>query len=119
MNLTVGQGLLLGAAIGLPLGLLIGAFLYSQARSKHQRRLKGPGEVYIGPRGVYQDASYTSWGGGFRMELSGVKLEEGDPAVLRFDVKGHRGSAGEVRVAVPRGLEKEAAELVQRFTSLK
>ena len=115
-DVTLGQGLIFGFVLGIPIGILIAVTTYLTGKSTYKKRLSAAGEVYIGPKGVYQDGSYSTWDQ-FGMKLNEVKLEPGDPSVVHFEIKGHRGAIQEVRVAVPRGREQEATELVQRFST--
>lgn len=115
-DVTATEGLLIGGVIGVPIGLLVGVIAYLMGKATYQKRLEGPGDVYIGPKGVYQHGSYSTWGG-YGLTLDNVKFEAGDPSVVHFEIKGLRGATEEVRVAVPCGHEKEAEELVERFSA--
>ncbi|HET7791680.1 MAG TPA: hypothetical protein VFD85_14495 [Gemmatimonadales bacterium] len=108
-------GLAVGVACGAVTAPLVWATLYLIARSTHARRLAGPGEVLIGPGGVYQDGRFTSWST-YGLRLAGVQFIPatlaGVPPVLEFTIRGGRGGEGKVRVLVPAGKEKEAEGLV-------
>lgn len=112
------EGVLFGGAIGVPLGIVIGVISWLIARGTYRERLAGAGEVYIGPAGVYQDGSYTTWKSA-GLTLKGVKIETGDPSVLQFDIDGYRGAQSQVRVAIPKGKEEEAVGLVALFGSFQ
>ena len=114
-DVTLGQGLIFGFVLGIPIAILIAVTTYLTGKSTYKKRLSAAGGVYIGPKGVYQDGTYSTWDQ-FGVKLNEVNLEPGDPSVVHFEIKGHRGAIQEVRVAVPRGREQEAMELVQRFS---
>jgi hypothetical protein len=113
-RLTFVQGLLLGGAIGVPLGLLVGVASWLIGRSTYRERLGAAGEVYIGPDGVYQGHSYSTWNS-VGLSLKGVTVEKGDPSVLQFEIGVRRAADWHLRVAIPKGKEKEAAALAARF----
>jgi hypothetical protein len=112
---TFWQGLLLlGGVIGVPLALVVGLSTWLTARSTHRQRLVTAGDVYIGPNGVYQDGSYSTWKA-FGLALKGVHVEKGDPSVLQFRITVRQSEDWLLRVAIPSGKEKEAAALAARF----
>lgn len=77
------------------------------------------GEVFIGDRAVQFNGNYCTWDY-FGAKLGKVELLTADPPILQFEIRqiGRYGSKStEVRVPVPRKHEKEAAELVLKFSS--
>ncbi len=116
--MTAAKGMFFGGLLGIPLGILASLGTYRMGQSTYRRRLETPGEVYIGPKGIYQEGSYSAWAGS-GLKLNQAKLERGQPSVLRLEIKDSRGRTTyqEMRVAVPRGREPEAEELVQRLSS--
>lgn len=111
------EAVLFMAAIFAGLAALIGGVMYASVRSTYQQRLRTPGEIYIGAKGVLNGASYHSWVG-FGVSLTGVALEESDPYAICFQITTNAGentSTTEVRVPVPRGREEEAVRLVAQF----
>lgn len=116
-DLKLTDGLLVGAVLGVPIGILGGILTYVIGKSTYKKRLANVGEVYIGPKGVYQEGSYSGLKG-YGLKLQKVEVQQGDPSVLHFEVRDSRGrstTTTEIRVAVPRGQEQQATELVQRF----
>jgi hypothetical protein len=112
---TIGHGvLLLGGAFGVPVGLVVGLSTWLTARSTYRQRLVSPGNVFIGPHGVYQDGAYSTWNA-FGLSLMGVTVEKSDPSVLQFRIAVRRAEDWLLRVAIPKGKEKEAAALAKRF----
>jgi hypothetical protein len=70
-------------------------------------------EVRVGARGVHFLGAYLPLQGpGTR--LVGVRVQPGDPAILRFDVRTGRRTE-EIRVPVPRDRMPEAEAVVERF----
>ena len=99
-------------------GIMIGAFLLAaviivtaggppRARSTEAR------QVLVGPRGITALGRYMPLEGtGIR--ATSVRLEDGEPSALVFDVRSGR-RIDEVRVPVPRARAAEAEALVERF----
>jgi hypothetical protein len=101
-----------GAIAGIwTLAVILGPAVY---RYK-QRRSAAP-DVYISPRAIFHNGSYTNWDS--RLLRLRVMLAKGDPDVLCFEITDN-GLDGRptrmVRVAVPPGCEQEAADLLSRL----
>jgi hypothetical protein len=113
-SLTILEGLLIGSAIGVPLGIVVGAIAWWLAWATYRKRSSAVGEVYFGPAGIYQDGFYTALQG-FGTWFKGAAIEPGDPPVLKFEFESRRGPDWQVRVAVPKGKEDEARDVVAQF----
>ena len=84
---------------------------YVHARLLHRARLRGATDAIIGRRGVYC-GKYIPWTG-FGISLGTVKLDEGHPSVLEFELKLPKSNTQYVRVPVPHGHEHQAREILK------
>jgi hypothetical protein len=107
------------AIIGAVLGVELGAGNYLKERERYRKRLRSPGEAYLGPSGFYMQGLYIPLRWWSRLGPAGI--EPGDPAVLRLNVevplfRRYRPFRA-LRVPIPRGKEEEARELVGRLSA--
>ncbi len=120
----IGSMLLAGAGIII---LVVGTnqlSIYSSAQSLYKARQHGPHEVTITPIEVNEAAFGVALVAPNRI-LIRVFIHSHDPSVLRLRVEDTRGGikttswrpvpAGEMWVLIPKGREKEAIELADRF----
>ena len=118
-------GLVLGPVLGailddwllaviLPVVFLAAAIvILTMARPGKAAENAAAREVRVGARGVHFLGAYLPLKGpGTR--LVRVRVQPGDPAILRFDVRTGRRTEG-IRVPVPRDRVPEAEALVERF----
>ena len=85
-----------------------------RARLDHRSRLRGAANTIIGYRGVFC-GKYIPWTG-FGISLGTVKLDEGTPSVLEFELKLPKSNTQYVRVPVPHGHEHQAREIVKTLS---
>lgn len=84
---------------------------YARARYRYSRRLRGPGEVYIGPHGIFCNGRFRPLNE--RLTPVSVRLIEGNPLQISFEFgRDEGGRPNEMRVLVPRGHEGEAETLL-------
>lgn len=98
---------------------LIGGATYASARATYNRNRSRVGEVYVGAAGAYFNETYHGYGARFTV-LRKVALEDGDPSVVHIDYQvgaGENAAFVELRVPVPRGLEAEAQQVVDRLSA--
>jgi hypothetical protein len=103
----------------LGLSIIVAIFMYYVGRRTYRKGIEKVGEVFIGDHAVQFNGNYCTWDY-FGAKLGKVELLKADPPILQFEIRqiGRYGSKStEVRVPVPRKHEKEAAELVLKFSS--
>jgi len=113
-ELSLFDGLLLGAAVGLAMGILVGFLFCTFGWFARRACLAGPAEAYVGSDGIYQYGRYVSWDSPW-LTLQNVRLEPGEPQALCFEIKGSRGGKQELRVAVPADKQAEAKRVLTHF----
>lgn len=111
------SGLSVGLVGAVGWGIVLPGGALAVARLLMRRRLSGPAEAFVGPRGVYIYGRYLSWGSlvrGARMSIM-----DGLP-VVRIEMHGKSSLDGrpEIRVPVPLGREEEGAEVAKRIRAM-
>jgi hypothetical protein len=112
-------GLKIGAGAAIVGGPLLAASAWAQARATYKRRLLGPGEVLIGPGGIYRDGRFFRWlGMGGPVGAKLIAASDGSPAMLQFPVSGRSRTKliKTIHVRVPQGQEEAAIDLVERIS---
>jgi hypothetical protein len=100
--------------------VLLSILLLFYTRFLYKRTLTCPREVKIGLHGISYGGYYTMWSG-TGTKLGNIKIIQGDPSLIDFEVKnwGRYGyNSRHMKIMIPRGREKEAEEVITKLTPI-